>query len=107
MPIEDLNAIDMIVPQGEALALVITDAGLIDKEGDRLALFVQKLALYADYIAADDFPEKHPGFSSADAFVLMMSGSEPTPQMREITSVASPLKPQLEIPVKFQFFPGT
>lgn len=103
--LEETDKVDMVVPRGDHLLLIITDAGITENAEERASLFKQKLLTYATYLDSPEFESDHPGMSRDRVSIKVMYRTPPPAEMQRVTSVTM-RSTSLAVPVEFEHFPG-
>jgi hypothetical protein len=104
--LEEPNVIDIIstTPDGKVL-LVITDAGLTADQGQRAAMYAEKLRAYVAYASGEELGRAHPGKTLADVRIRIMSPTPPPGGLDGLSSVSPAGDPTRAIPVEYVQFP--
>lgn len=104
--LEEPAKIDIIVPQDDAIVLIIVDAGTTADEAQRLAMLQAKLATYASYIGSPEFKAEYPTSKGKQVLIKIVSPHPPTGPMASIESVGCPVAGGPAVPVVFERFPA-
>jgi hypothetical protein len=104
--LEQPDVIDIVstTPDGKVL-LVITDAGLTADQGQRAAMYAEKLRAYVAYACGEELGRAHPGKTLADVRIRIMSPTPPPGGLNGLSSVSPAGDPTRAIPVDFVLFP--
>lgn len=104
--LEQPDVIDIVstTPDGKVL-LVITDAGLTADEGQRAAMYAEKLRAYVAYACSEELGRANPGKTLADVRIRIMSPTPPPGGLNGLSSVSPAGDLARAIPVEYVRFP--
>ena len=104
--LEQPDVIDIVstTPDGKVL-LVITDAGLTADQGQRAAMYAEKLRAYVAYACSEELGRANPRKTLADVRIRIMSPTPPPGGLSGLSSVSPAGDPTRAIPVEFVRFP--
>lgn len=105
--LEETDQIDMAARTDEGIQLIITDAGMVEDDQERMALLLAKLRTYAAYVTSSQFASDLPNVPPDRVTIKVMCRTEPSAEMRQVRAVRAKAPDGAEalaIPVEFEVF---
>lgn len=101
MGLLDTNKIDFLLkrPDSRCLYLVVFDSGDILEQSRRYELVLEKLMLYADYVASGKYREQEPEVAAEDITLCVVCRTALNDLMKRIVSISPRHKPDICLPV--------